>query len=124
MKNTMYDVEDIYTAYIKFPQVAGKIEFNYSVMELEKRYPDMLEMKHCYFTSKNVSTRYFEKNMLEIEYEISDSLKIYYSQSKEKCIEWLQKNRDELIHDYKFNYERLLKSEIMEVKESASFERK
>lgn len=116
MKNTMYDVEDIYAAYIKFPQVAGKIEFNYSVMEMEKRYPDMLEMKHYYFTSKNVSTKYFEKNMLEKEYEISDSLKIYYSQSKEKCIEWLQKNRDELIHDYKFNYERLLKSEIKEVK--------
>ena len=116
MKNTMYDVEDIYVAYIKFQQVAGEIEFNYSVMELEKRYSDMLEMKHCYFTSKNVSTRYFEKNMLEREYEISDSLKVYYSQSKEKCIEWLQKNRDELIHDYKFNYERLLKSEIKEVK--------
>ena len=54
MKNTMYDVEDIYVAYIKFPQVASEIEFNYSVMEIEKRYPDMLEMKHCYFTSKNV----------------------------------------------------------------------
>ena len=75
-------------------------------------------MKHCYFTSKNVSTRYFEKNMLEKEYEISDSLKVYYSQSKEKCLEWLQKKRDELIHDYKFNYERLLKSEIREKKES------
>ena len=112
------DIEKMYCAYISFPQVAGKIEFNYSVMEMEKRYQDMLEMKHCYFTSKNVSTRYFEKNMLEREYEISDSLKVYYSQSKEKCIEWLQKNLDELIHDYKFDYERLFKSEIKEVKES------
>lgn len=118
MKDTMYDVEDIYAAYIRFPKVAGEIEFNYSVMEMEKRYQDMLEMKHFYFTGKNVSTRYFEKNMLEREYEISDSFKVYYSQSKEKCIEWLQKNRDELIHDYKFNYERLLESEIKEVNES------
>ena len=75
-------------------------------------------MKHWYFTSKNVSTKYFEKNMLEREYEISDSFNVYYSQSKEKCFQALQKNRDELIQDYKFNYERLLESEIKEVKES------
>ena len=70
MKDTMYDVEDIYVAYINFPKVAGRIKFNYSVMEIAKRYPDMLEMKHSYFTSKNVSTRYFEKNNYTYE-EIS-----------------------------------------------------
>lgn len=117
MVDSMDDVKELFGAYIRFPQTAGNIEFSYSSMEINKRYPNMLEMKHYYFTSRNVSTRYFEKNMLEKEYEISDSSKAYYSKSKEKCIEWLQKNRDELIHDYKFNYERLLKSEIREKKE-------
>lgn len=118
MIDSMDDVKELFVACIRVPQTAGNIEFNYSSMEINKRYPNMLEMKHYYFTSRNVSTRYFEKNMLEKEYEISDSLKVYYSQSKEKCLEWLQKKRDELIHDYKFNYERLLKSEIREKKES------
>ena len=118
MIDSMDDVKELFVACVRFPQIAGNIEFNYSSMEINKRYPNMLEMKHYYFTSSNVSTRYFEKNMLEKEYKISDSLKVYYSQSKEKCLEWLQRKRDELIHDYEFNYERLLKSEIREKKES------
>ena len=111
------DIEKMYCAYIKFPQVAGDIEFNYSNMEISKRYPDMLEMKHCYFTSRNTSTRYFENNMLNNEYKITDSLTCYYSESKEKCIEWLTSKRNDLIKCYEYDYNRLVKSEVKEVVE-------
>ena len=74
----------------------------------------MLEMENFYFTSINVSTKYFEHGMLEKEYKISDTLKVFYSQSKDKCVEWLQENRDKLVNEYKSCYERLLKSEIKE----------
>ena len=114
----MDNVKEIYGAYIRFPQVAGDIEFNYSNMEISKRYPDMLEMKHYYFTSRNTSTRYFEKRMLEKEYEISNELTVFYSESKEKCIEWLANKRNTLLESYKYNYERLEKSEIKEKPES------
>lgn len=109
------DIEKMYCAYIKFPQVAGDIEFNYSEMEIAKKYPDMLEMKHCYFTRRNTSTRYFENNMLNKEYKITDSLTCYYSESKEKCIEWLTSKRNDLIKSYEYDYKRLIKSEVKEV---------
>lgn len=108
---------NIYGAYVKFPKVSGKVEFNYLAMEIQKIYPDMLELKYPYFTSRNVSTRYFEKSMLNKEYVITDELTIFYSESKDKCVEWLQKQRDELIRDYSYNYNRLLESEVCEVEE-------
>lgn len=109
------DIEKMYGAYIKFPQVAGDIEFNYLEMEIAKKYPDMIELKHYYFTSNNCSTRYFENNMLNKEYKITDSLTCYYSERKEKCIEWLTSNRNDLIKCYEYDYKRLVKSEVKEV---------
>lgn len=111
------DIEKMYGAYISFSQVAGKVEFNYLEMEIAKKYPDMIELKHPYFTSRNFSTHYFEKNMLDREYDITDSLTCYYSESKEKCIEWLTNKRNDLIKSYEYNYKRLVKSEVKEVVE-------
>lgn len=109
------DIDKMYSACIKFPQVAGDIEFRYSEMEIVKKYPDMAELKYPYFTSNNCSTRYFKNNMLNKEYKITDSLTCYYSESKEKCIEWLTKKRNDLIKSYEYNYKRLVKSEVKEV---------
>lgn len=112
------DIEKMYGAYIKFPQVAGDIEFNYSEMEIVKKYKDMVELKHPCFTSHHYSTHYFEKDMLDREYKITDSLTCYYSESKEKCIEWLKNKRNDLIKCYEYDYKRLVKSEVKEVVES------
>lgn len=109
------DIEKMYSACIKFPQVAGDVDFRYSEMEIVKKYPDMVELKYPYFTSHNCSTRYFENNMLNKEYKITDSLTCYYSESKEKCIEWLTSKRNDLIKCYEYDYKRLIKSEVKEV---------
>ena len=111
-------IEEMYSACIKFPQVAGDVEFRYSEIEIVKKYPDMVELKYPYFTSHNCSTRYFENNMLNKEYKITDSLTCYYSESKEKCIEWLTSKRNDLIKCYEYDYKRLVKSEVKEVIES------
>lgn len=109
------DIEKMYSACIRFPQVAGDVEFKYSEMEIVKKYTDMVELKYPYFTSRNCSTRYFENNMLNKEYKITDSLTCYYSESKEKCIEFLTSKRNDLIKCYEYDYKRLVKSEVKEV---------
>lgn len=108
-------MKNIFGACIKFPQVSGDILFEYFEMEIVKKYPDMIKLKHPYFISHNYSTHYFEKNMFDKEYEITDSLTCYYSESKEKCIDWLTKKRIDLLKCYEFNYKRLVKSEVKEV---------
>lgn len=111
-------MDNLYGAYVNFPQISGDIEFNYSEMEIVKAYKDMIELKHYYFTSFNCSTKYFEERMLNKEYKITDSLTCYYSESKEKCIEWLTNKRNDLIKCYEYDYRRLVKSEVKEVAES------
>lgn len=111
-------IKELWGAWIRFPQIAGDIEFNYSSMEVVKQYPLALEMRYPYFTSRTYSTRYFEKGMLDKEYEITNELTVFYSVNKDKCIEWLDNKRKELLQSYKLNYERLEKSEIKEVEEN------
>lgn len=111
------NIKELWGAWIRFPKEEGDIEFNYSPMEIARHYPDMLEMRYPYFTSSTYSTRYFEKGMLDKEYEITKELTVFYSTSKEKCIEWLGNKRGMLLQSYKFNYKRLEKSEIKEVEE-------
>lgn len=111
----MNEIEKIFGAYIRFPQVAGSIEFNYSEIAILKHYPDMAEVDYPYFTSRNHSTRYFERGMLDKEYKITDELTRYYSSEKQKCIDWLDSKREDLIKCCKFDYDRLLKSEVKEV---------
>lgn len=108
------DVKEIYEAHVKFPKIAGEIEFNYSTMEVKKCYPAMLELRYPYFISRNNSTHYFEKRMLDKEYEITDELTVFYSESKDRCIEWLKAKREELLQSHKYNLGRLEKSEIKE----------
>lgn len=117
----MCQIEKLYGAHMRFPKVAGDIVFQYSEIEIVKTYPDMVEAKYPYFTSMHHSTRYFEKGMLNREYEITDELKVFYSDDKEKCIEWLTKLRKELLDSCRYNFQRLEKSEIVE-KESEDLE--
>ena len=112
------EIKQLYGAWVKFPKVAGDIEFNYSKMEIKKIYPDMTETRHPYFTSRNVSTCYFEKNMLNKEYQITDELTIFYSDSKVDCMEWLGAKRDLYLKSAEYNYKRLKESKVLEVKES------
>ena len=109
--------DKIYGAHVMFPKISGKVIFSYSEMKIKTRYPDMIELEHYYFTSKHYSTRYFDKSMLEKEYEISAELTVFYSEDKQACIDWLTKKRDTLLESYKYDYERLLQSEIKEAEE-------
>ena len=111
------NIKELWGAWVKFPQAAGDVEFNYSPMEVAKQYQLALEMRYPYFINQNNSTRYFEESMLDKEYEITNELMVFYSANKDKCVEWLQNKRDMLLQSYKFNYERLEKSEIKEVEE-------
>ena len=111
------NIKELWGAWIRFPQIAGDIEFNYSPMEVAKQYPLALEMRYPYFTSSTYSTRYFEKGMLDKEYEITKELTVFYTADKKKCVEWLESKRSELLQLYKLNYGRLEKSEIKEVEE-------
>ena len=111
------NIKELWGAWVKFPQVEGDIEFNYSPMEVAKQYPLALEMRYPYFISRNNSTQYFDEGMLDKEYEITNELMVFYSASKEKCAEWLESRRDMLLQSYKFDYERLEKSKIKEVEE-------
>ena len=113
----MKKIEKIYVAYIKFPQIAGDIKFDYSEIQIVRRYNDMVEVEGYYFTSMHHSTRYFDRTMLDVEYKITDSLTCYYSDSKEKCIEWLSNKRADLLKSYEFNYNRLKKSIVKEESE-------
>lgn len=108
------DVKEIYGAWVKFPKIAGDVEFNYSAMEVKKCYTEMLELRYPYFISSNNSTHYFEKRMFDKEYEITDELTVFYSESKEKCVEWLKSKREKLLRSHKFNLERLEESEVRE----------
>lgn len=86
------NIKELWGAWVRFPQIAGDIEFNYSPMEVVKQYPFALEMRYPYFISRNNSTRYFEEGMLDKEYEITNELAVFYFTSKEKCAEWLEKS--------------------------------
>lgn len=114
----MENINELYVATLRFPRISGEIKFYYSTMEIKKVYPDMIEIRYPYFINKTYSTRYFDKNMLDREYEINDSLTVYFSSSKDKCIEWLEFKRAFLLRDYEYNYERLKQSQIKEIKES------
>lgn len=111
---SMKGIKELWGAWVRLPKSDEEIVFAYSPMEIKKRYDLALEMKYPYFISRNNSTRYFEKDMLEKEYRITDELKVFYSASKEKCIEWLNKERSSIIELYRRDLQRLEQSEIEE----------
>ena len=115
------EIKQLYGAWVKFPKVAGDVEFNYSKMEIKKIYPDMTETRYPYFTSRNVSTCYFEKNMLNKEYQITDELTIFYSDSKVDCMEWLENKRKTYLISAEYDYRRLKDSKILEIEEGDLF---
>lgn len=112
------EVKEIYSASIYFPKTDGEIEFKYSSMEVKKCYPYTLETKYSYFISRNNSTSYFEEDMLDREYKITNELTVLYSADKSKCIDWLIEKRSSLLQSYKHDYERIEKSEIKETFEA------
>lgn len=109
--------KELWCAWVKFPQTSGDIEFLYSASKIVDRYPGVIVLQYPHFTSKTYSTRYFEKRMLDKEYMVTDILSVFYSAEKKKCIEWLENKRNTLLQSYKYNYDRLEKSEIKEVEE-------
>lgn len=113
------NIKELWGAWVKFPKTDGDIEFNYSSMEVAKYHEDdnVIEMRYPYFVSGVQSTKYFSERMLGHEFKITDEMKVFYSASKEKCVEWLQNKRASLLQSYKINYERLENSEIKEVEE-------
>lgn len=113
------NIKELWGAWVKFPKEEGDIELNYSSMEIVKYHEDdnVFEMRYPYFVSGVQSTKYFSGIMLEHEFKITDEMKVFYSISKEKCIDWLHSKRNTLLQSYKINYERLEKSEIREVEE-------
>lgn len=111
------NIKELWGAHIYFPKTNEEIKFNYSSMEVVKHYPGVSEMRYPYFISRNNSTHYFYKDMLDKEYEITNELTVFYSAEKKNCVEWLESKRKELLQSHKSNYERLEKSEIKEVEE-------
>lgn len=95
--------------------INGEIEFKYSSMKVKKCYPYTSEMKYSYFISRSNSTRYFEENMLEQEYKITDELTVFYSADEKKCVDWLTDKRNSLLQSYKRDYERIEESKIKEI---------
>lgn len=110
----MKDIENLYCAYIRFPRIAGEIEFKYKKMEIKQRYERCIETVHSYFTSSHYSTSYFEKDMLNKDLKISDELKVFYSESKEKCVIWLTSERANLFQSVEHDYLRLKESKVEE----------
>lgn len=110
----MEEVKELYGAHVRFPKADGEIVFNYCAMEIARHYPSVLETKHYYFTDRNHSTRYFEKGMLDKEYEITDELTVFYSADKSKCVDWLIKKRNAYLVAYRDRLQRLEQSNIRE----------
>lgn len=110
----MKDIEHLYGAYIRFPKVSGKIEFKYSEMEIKNRHDRCIETTHPYFTSRDYSTSYFGKDMLNKDLKITDELTVFYSESKERCITWLTDEREKLYKSCEYDFMRLKDSKVEE----------
>lgn len=113
----MKDIKELYGAHVRFPKTDKEIVFNYSAMEITRHYPSVIETKHYYFTDRNHSTRYFDEDMLDLEYKITDELTVFYSADKGKCVDWLKEKRNAYISAYKNGLQRLERSNIQETVE-------
>lgn len=111
----MEEIKELYVAYMRFSRTGEEIVFNYSAMEIIKCYPNVIETKYSHFTNKNNSTRYFEKSMLDREYDITDELTVFYSADKGKCINWLTEKRNSYIWACRKALQNLEQSKIQEV---------
>lgn len=111
----MKDVKELWAAWVMLPKSNEENIFMYSSVEIKKRYNSMIETKYPYFISRDISTHYFSEDILEKEYRITGEIKMFYSKSKEKCIEWLNKERDRAIESCKTCLCRLENAEIKEV---------
>ena len=116
LKDDVKTISELWGASIYFPKSEGDIRFNYSAIEVKRNTDTTIETNNPYFISKDISTCYFDKLMLDKVYKISDSLTVFYSESKDKCIEWLEKKREGMILYHGSCYKRLLESEIKEKK--------
>lgn len=75
----MENIKELYGAHIKFP-VAGDVEFNYSAIEVVRvNDDDTLQTRYSYFISRSYSTKFFDKSMLDKEFEVTESLTVFYS---------------------------------------------
>lgn len=113
----MYEIKKLYSANIYYPQFAGEIIFQYSEMEIQQVTENSIITKHPYFIRPNISTRFFDIDMLNKENKITESLTTFYSECKESCVLWLEEKRLAYIDNMKFDLVRLKKSKIVERKE-------
>lgn len=105
----MKNIKELYVAWILIPESKSEeIKFRYAT---HKR---MREMKYSLFASCEFSEYNLKKYMLETECQLTERLKIFCSEGKEKCIEWLNKERDAAIDRCKSDLERLEKAGIKE----------
>lgn len=114
LKDDIKTISELWGASIYAQKTAEEIEFTYCAIGIIKNYGTVIETKNFYFTSRDLSTKYFYDSTLDKEYRINDSLTVFYSGSKDKCIEWLERKREEMILYHESCYKRLLESEIKE----------
>lgn len=122
MKNVKMDtVKELWLASVSTPSShSDNIEFCYAPMKIKERVAEtetdsaMIVTEDPYLMGAGFVTRHFYNFMLGVDYRLGDGLTVFYSDSKEECIEWLNKKRKELIAEYKDKYERFLKSQIEE----------
>lgn len=114
LKYDIKTISELWGASIYVPKTAEEIKFTYCAIEIIKNFETVVETKNFYFISRNLSTKHFYDSMLDKEYIINDFLTVFYSGSKNKCIEWLEKKREEMISYHESCYKRLLESGIKE----------
>lgn len=122
MKNVKMDtVKELWLAGVSTPSShSDNIKFRYAPIKIKERVAEtetnsaMIVTEDPHFIGAGFATRHFYNCMLGVDYRVGDGLTIFYSDSKEECIEWLNKKREKLITEYKDKYERLLQSQIEE----------
>lgn len=122
MKNVKMDnVKELWAAGVVTPsRYSDNIDFRYASMKIKERVAEtktnsaMIVTEDRYLIGAGFVTQHFYNCMLGVEYEIGDGFLVFYSDSKEECIEWLSKKREKLIAEYKDRYERFLRSKIEE----------
>lgn len=109
------NINHIYGAYVFFPKSEGEIIFRYHKIHIKKRYTNVIELYNPYFVCRENSTHFFDETNMNKELEITKDLSVFYSESKDKCVEWLENCRKNFLASYRCNLMRLEQSKILEI---------
>lgn len=108
-------INQLYCAYINFPQEKRDIKFLYLEIEIYKLHHDMIETVCPCLMTRCYSTRYLKKSLLNRGIKITDEITVFYSEDKERCINWLTDKRKTLLETYESTFLRLRNSKIESV---------